>query len=163
MQQNRVYMETIEEKIATLIRLGRARAWKSVDEIMLETYRDVAVLMGGEEKRTGAAMKFRGALEGVSALTLNEISEHASHPDDLDAVLFDAHLHNRRSGFTGFHRMSMENVRTRYPNAFEPWSEDEDMRLRKMKDEGWPVRDIASVLKRHPHAVTLRLQTFLKK
>jgi len=155
-------METIEERIAMLIRLGRARAWKSVDEIMLETYKDVATLMEGERLRTGAALKFRGSLEGVSSLTLNEISEHSSCPDELDTVLFDPKLHNRRSSFTGFHRMSMENVRSRYPNAFAPWTEEEDERLRKMKEDGWPMKDIAATLRRHPHAITLRMERILK-
>ena len=52
----------------------------------------------------------------------------------------------------------LAEIRSRYPRAYEPWSEAEDQDLTKMHREGVDAKEMASRLQRQPSAVKSRLK-----
>lgn len=53
---------------------------------------------------------------------------------------------------------AVERARTRNPNAFKPWTREEDRRLREGAREGRTVEDLASELQRSARAVSMRME-----
>ncbi|HYK41376.1 MAG TPA: hypothetical protein VE007_03230 [Thermoanaerobaculia bacterium] len=53
---------------------------------------------------------------------------------------------------------AVERARSRNPNAFKPWTREEDRRLREGAQEGRTVEELASELQRSVRAVTMRLE-----
>lgn len=54
-------------------------------------------------------------------------------------------------------------IRETYPNAFKPWSADEELILRQLSLEGRSDADIAQLLGRQPSAVASRLQKLIEQ
>lgn len=52
---------------------------------------------------------------------------------------------------------SVEEIRTRHPRAYEPWSEEEEARLRARHAGGVPVAELAAEFGRQPSAIRGRL------
>ncbi|MEK7108360.1 MAG: hypothetical protein AAB898_01685, partial [Patescibacteria group bacterium] len=55
---------------------------------------------------------------------------------------------------TGF---SLDRVRRKHPNAYRPWSEEEDARLAELHAARKTVKDISKSLGRQPGAIRSRL------
>lgn len=53
---------------------------------------------------------------------------------------------------------AVERARSRNPNAFKPWTREEDRRLREGAQEGRTVEELASELQRSVRAVSMRLE-----
>jgi hypothetical protein len=53
---------------------------------------------------------------------------------------------------------AVERARTRNPNAFKPWTREEDRRLREGAREGRSVEELSSDLQRSVRAVSMRLE-----
>ena len=51
----------------------------------------------------------------------------------------------------------LETIRKKHPNAYRPWSEEEDGRLRELFETGEKVKAMAEVLGRQPGAIRARL------
>ncbi len=54
-------------------------------------------------------------------------------------------------------KFSVEDVRKKYPNAYRPWSEDEDVKLRELYAAGERVKKIAELLGRQTGSIRARL------
>lgn len=52
----------------------------------------------------------------------------------------------------------MDEIKQKHPNAYEKWSEAEDVRLRDLHLQGMRTSEIAIELGRQPGAITSRLQ-----
>ena len=53
---------------------------------------------------------------------------------------------------------TIERARSRNPNAFKPWTRDEERRLQEGVRAGNSVEELAAELERSPRAVAIRLQ-----
>lgn len=51
-------------------------------------------------------------------------------------------------------------VREKHPRAYERWSDEEDVRLRALYEEGRTVMEIAEILQRQPSAISSRLKRY---
>ncbi len=49
-------------------------------------------------------------------------------------------------------------MRETHPNAFKPWSTEDDDKLKKLFDEGKKLDDLASEFGRHPGSIHARLK-----
>lgn len=57
---------------------------------------------------------------------------------------------------------SVEKIREQHPNAYAPWTEEEEEKLLRLKKEGQSTRDIAKALGRKRGGITSRLKTLEK-
>lgn len=55
-------------------------------------------------------------------------------------------------------KSSMEAVKEKYPNAFRPWTKEDDRRLELLYFEGKPPSEIATVFQRNPGAIAARIE-----
>lgn len=58
---------------------------------------------------------------------------------------------------TNYHER-LEQIKEKYPNAYEPWKEDEDNKLRELYTENTSINEIAQILKRQSGAISSRLK-----
>ena len=56
------------------------------------------------------------------------------------------------------HQDKLAEIKQRYPNAYEPWTERQEKILKSMHKGGAPVKAIASALKRQPSAIKSRIR-----
>ena len=52
----------------------------------------------------------------------------------------------------------LKRIRSKHPRAYEPWTAEEEHKLRIMLVEGVPVKEIARILKRQPGAIRSRIR-----
>ena len=52
----------------------------------------------------------------------------------------------------------IEKMRADYPNAYKPWSEDDDEKLQKLFKEGKKVKQLTDDFGRHPGSIRARLK-----
>lgn len=120
------------------------------------------------------------SLESLSLLGINNmalrVSRDALEIDELlrarakqDAVKFASLADMARKRKEGTEKSGEETsnsnwsekvakMRETHPNAFRPWSDDDDTRLRKMFDDGSGVAELVEVLGRHPGSIKARLK-----
>jgi len=60
--------------------------------------------------------------------------------------------------FQSDYRERLEQIKEKFPNAYEPWSEKEDNLLRKLFSDSKKVIEISQILKRQPSAIRSRLK-----
>ncbi|MBI2057353.1 ATP-dependent DNA helicase RecQ [Candidatus Pacearchaeota archaeon] len=60
---------------------------------------------------------------------------------------------------TEYHRR-LEEIKQNFPNAYESWKEEEDIRLKILNSENKTISEIAQILKRQPGAIRSRLMKF---
>jgi|TARA_B100001971_G_C18235510_1_gene566851 RecQ family ATP-dependent DNA helicase len=58
---------------------------------------------------------------------------------------------------TNYHER-LEQIKEKYSNAYEPWEEDEDNKLKSLYLENISIDEIAQILKRQPSAIRSRLR-----
>jgi len=51
-----------------------------------------------------------------------------------------------------------KQLRQEFPNAYKPWTEEDDNHLRKMYTEGKTINELAKIFQRKPSAIHARLQ-----
>lgn len=54
----------------------------------------------------------------------------------------------------------LEEIKRKFPNAYEPWSEMQDNLLKKLYSENKSINEISEILKRQPGAIRARLKKF---
>ena len=59
---------------------------------------------------------------------------------------------------TGVPTYSVYACQQEYPNAYQPWSEDDDLKLTQMWCEGATTKEIAAHFQRKPSAITSRIK-----
>jgi len=57
-------------------------------------------------------------------------------------------------------QLGFEQVRQRYPRAYEKWMDEEDDYLRCKHSEGFSTEELAEILHRKPSAIHSRLRRF---
>lgn len=58
---------------------------------------------------------------------------------------------------TNYHKR-LEQIKEKFPNAYEPWKEEEDNKLRNLYLGNASIDEIAQILKRQPNAIRSRLK-----
>ena len=56
------------------------------------------------------------------------------------------------------HEKRINEIREKYPNAYEKWTEEQERILMNLYDQGVPVHAIATTLKRQSGAIRSRIQ-----
>lgn len=96
------------------------------------------------------------------AVKLNDLSDNMDirrlpYLSDKDVKRLKRYLKAYKQ-LTGVPTYSVYACQQEYPNAFLPWSEEEDATLEKMWDEGADAETMATHFKRKPSAITTRLK-----
>lgn len=96
------------------------------------------------------------------AVKLNDLSDNMDirrlpYLSDKDVKRLKRYLKAYKQ-LTGVPTYSVYACQQEYPNAFLPWSEQEDATLEKMWAEGADAETIATHFKRKPSAITTRLK-----
>lgn len=96
------------------------------------------------------------------AVKLNDLSDNMDirrlpYLSDKDIKRLKRYLKAYKQ-LTGVPTYSVYACQQEYPNAFLPWSEEEDATLEKMWAEGADAETIATHFKRKPSAITTRLK-----
>lgn len=96
------------------------------------------------------------------AVKLNDLSDNMDirrlpYLSDKDVKRLKRYLKAYKQ-LTGVPTYSVYACQQEYPNAFLPWSEEEDATLEKMWAEGADAETIATHFKRKPSAITTRLK-----
>jgi len=60
---------------------------------------------------------------------------------------------------TNYHER-LEEIKEEFPNAYEPWNEEEDDKLRRLFSKNLPIQALANIFKRQPSAIRSRLRKF---
>jgi len=63
----------------------------------------------------------------------------------------------KRNVKTNYHTR-LEQIKEKYPNAYEPWEDEEDNKLKNLYLENISINEIAQILKRQPKAIISRLR-----
>jgi (p)ppGpp synthase/HD superfamily hydrolase len=96
------------------------------------------------------------------AVKLNDLSDNMDirrlpYLSDKDVKRLKRYLKAYKQ-LTGVPTYSVYACQQEYPNAFLPWSEEEDATLEKMWAEGADAETMATHFKRKPSAITTRLK-----
>ena len=80
------------------------------------------------------------------------------HPDINYMDIFNAAQEalQLNASQTTYHER-MEKIKTQHPRAYQPWTDEEDAKLREMHEGDIPVREIAAEFQRQPGAIRSRL------
>jgi ribonuclease D len=62
------------------------------------------------------------------------------------------------SSARSWHEERVAEARKLHPRAYEPWTDDEDARLRALVEEGRTIDELSSALQRQPNAVRIRAE-----
>jgi ATP-dependent DNA helicase RecQ len=62
------------------------------------------------------------------------------------------------SSARSWHEERVAEARKLHPRAYEPWTDDEDARLRALVEEGRTIDEVSSALQRQPNAVRIRAE-----
>lgn len=60
--------------------------------------------------------------------------------------------------FQGQNKSSMEAAKKKYPNAFKPWTKEDDLQLQVLYYEGRPASEIATLFLRNTGAINARIE-----
>lgn len=60
--------------------------------------------------------------------------------------------------FQGQSKSSMEAAKEKYPNAFKPWTKEDDLQLQMLYYEGRPASELATHFQRNPGAINARIE-----
>lgn len=69
----------------------------------------------------------------------------------------DSECKNIKDIRTEYHKR-LEKIKEQFPNAYEPWEQDDDNTLNKLYSENKPINELAQLLKRRPSAIKSRLR-----
>jgi hypothetical protein len=105
------------------------------------------------------------ATDGTRYLVINESREAGQERKHDRVMVFEEHLRTFLDGlgaateFLGISEKaySIDEIRREHPRAYEPWTEDEDQRLRVRYKEGSNVPELARLFMRKESAIRSRL------
>ena len=98
----------------------------------------------------------------ATAVKLNDLTDNMDirrlpYLSDKDVKRLKKYLKAYKQ-LTGMPTYSVYACRQEFPNAFEPWSEDDDWTLTKMWCEGVAVKELADHFQRKPGAILSRIK-----
>lgn len=98
----------------------------------------------------------------AGAIELNEISGIIARED---LVMVACAFRPEIAAIAAYHGIFIDDTargiaqrRRKYPNAYAPWTEEQETVLVRLHDSGVSTRDIAKELGRQPGAITARLE-----
>ncbi len=104
------------------------------------------------------------ANDGTKYVVISESRQTGSGYDHSRVMVFQEHLVAFSEGFQkvleflGINKaQSLDEIRRKYPKAYERWTSDEDMQLRARYQEGIGIDDLAAYFERRPGAIRSRL------
>ncbi len=101
-------------------------------------------------------------LEKFGDLFLEVIKKHAQE-NNLDSIITPAKKRIVDKKFnikTDYHKR-LNQIKEEFPNAYEPWNEEEDEKLKKLFSKNVPIQTLARIFKRQPNAIRSRLKKFI--
>jgi len=87
---------------------------------------------------------------------LETIKEHTKE-NDLNSIAIPEKERIENNPKIDYHER-LKEIKEKFPNAYEPWEEDEDNKLRELYSKNTSVDEIAQILKRQPSAIRSRLK-----
>ncbi len=102
---------------------------------------------------------------GTKYVVISESRQTGSSYDHSRVMIFQEHLEAFSEGFQKVLEFlgvktkayNLDEIRQKYPKAYERWTPDEDMQLRAKYQEGIGIDDLASYFERQPSAIRSRL------
>lgn len=103
--------------------------------------------------------------DGTKYLVVSESRQIHAKRRHNRVMIFQEHLQafgesfRRAVEFLGrkIKKYSLDEIRRKYPRAYERWTSDEDQRLRQKFNEGSPIADLAKIFQRRKSAIRSRL------
>ena len=144
----------------------RSAAVDAVEDLMTEAFIQVGALLLCTSREAGRALSFDRQACGLSSYLLKQIYDHAAAGTLEDWLVADAAKDRYRkvSDFLDMYRMQREDLRIRFPRAFQKWTPEEDAELLRpyhaATDGGRKVRwrEFVQPFGRNENAVKLRLE-----
>ncbi len=92
----------------------------------------------------------------------SNVKDKKNIEDEKEDIKVKKNIENRKEQNKPNYSERLEEIKSEYLNAYEPWtSEDEDL-LKKLREEGKSALEIANILKRQPSAIRSRLKKILE-
>ncbi|MBR9701430.1 ATP-dependent DNA helicase RecQ [Candidatus Pacearchaeota archaeon] len=95
-------------------------------------------------------------LKDFGYLFLEAINEYLKE-NNLDSVTIPQKDETKVDSKTDYHKR-LEEIKEKFPNAYEPWEEEEDNKLKDLYSKNILIDEIAQILKRQPSAIRSRLK-----
>ena len=102
----------------------------------------------GQQKLKDFGDLFLGAIKNY----LKEIRED-NNPDLLDS--------NKKEDLETDYHKRLKKIKENYANAYEPWKQEDDRRLKILNSENKTISEIAQILMRQPSAIRSRLKNLV--
>jgi len=67
---------------------------------------------------------------------------------------------NKENNLKENYHNRLEEIKQNFPNAYESWKEEDDIKLKTLNSENKTISEIAQILKRQPGAIRSRLMKF---
>lgn len=150
----------LEKRITAVLEVQRCMIYESVEDVMTETFCEMAEMMLVQERVDGAPVKFPKKIAGIPVDVLKDIQLHAAHDDVPEWIAMGADGKRAKllMAFLDVNRLSQEDFKSKFPMAYAKWTAEEDSTLMKMWGDGQPWQTISSVMGRNVNALKLRLE-----
>ena len=142
----------------------RSAALDAVEDLMTEAFTQMGDLLLRASRESGKPLSFDRQACGLAPFLVKQIYEHAASGTLEDWLKNDADDRYRRFfDFLDLRRIQLEGFRSRFPNAYQKWSAEEDaelLRLFHLASEGdrkvrW--KELEGFLGRNENAIKIRL------
>ncbi|MBU2053294.1 MAG: ATP-dependent DNA helicase [Nanoarchaeota archaeon] len=97
-------------------------------------------------------------LKDFGYLFLEVIKEYTKE-NNLNSVTIFEKDGIRENPKTDYHER-LKEIKEKFPNAYEPWEEEEDNKLKALYSKNTSIDEIAHIMKRQPSAIMARLKKF---
>ncbi len=105
------------------------------------------------------------AKDGTKYVVISESRQVGSSYEHSRVMIFQEHLESFAESFQKVLQFlgaktkayNLDEIRQRYPKAYERWTPDEDEQLRTKYQEGISIDDLATYFQRQPTAIRSRL------
>lgn len=82
------------------------------------------------------------------------LNNKVKSPDDIFQQVCSTHHEQKH------YPPKLSEIRKQYPNAYKPWSHEDDILLLKLRTEGKTVNELSALFQRNPGSIRSRLQKF---
>lgn len=153
------------KELAACANFWRDSAYRYVCRLMEDFFENIGEILNGIEEEEGESLIFDRPLAGIPAAFLKKAKEaydDGQIEDWLESVS-EGEKAELLMAFLNFDHLKMENFKSRYPNAFRKWTEDEDSELMEAYNSSpdkirWDT--LSKRFGRNANALKLRLEKF---
>lgn len=143
----------------------RSAALDAVEDLMNDAFVQVGAFLVRTCRESGKPLTFNRQVCGLAPFLLKQIYEQAAAGTLENWLIDDAENDRYRkiSDFLDLYRIQLDGFRSRYPKAFQKWTQEEDAELmhryHQTADGGRKVRwqDLEEVFGRNGNALKIRL------